>query len=144
EEWRSVVREFFWDWQPTPQEAHAYIGTSDENRIGQMLQSLLRVHPILPVRMAKSFLLAARTPEVRTPFRTALFRIYKNLTGVGDMGQSKLETIAASMQVDRVFLERSLLTPARSLLKNGVLTARETDNIRVALGVEVFRDYLAY
>jgi hypothetical protein len=150
EEWLSVVRQYFSNWEPTETQAKAFIALFDARPPHPLIhatQALLRVDPVLMARLLRHILPTGRTDrrDYILTLREAVAGFPQNLSAVqSDNRMKQLRDEAARlMQVNSGFVESGLVRPAITSIHGGTVCERDRRNLDVAMGVAAFREYLA-
>lgn len=130
EAWLAAVREVFWEWQPDPVSADGLArglsGPGEQHQLAILIRAL-RSDPLLLRRV-----LAAWS-------RGSLAGLAADGAGGLDCrAQALLDRAAAVMGVDQYFLRHVARRALQAHLVDGV----DLDNLRAALGVAPFRDFL--
>lgn len=159
EGWLAAVRTIFWNWQPANipvqqlmdplQHAEAHLEFLD--RLKSITWKLLRVSPLLIAQVVKQWVSEQGIPSWGAFQCKALVQqLIYNLAEVDSRYQlpekiTRLERdVATTMDVDPLFIERSLMQPAYRLLREPsfVLRHLDQDNLAIAMNVEPFRRLL--
>lgn len=150
EEWHEVVRSVFWGWYPSPVEARTVIDALTASTPDERLRALaeaLRFDPLLLERLVKAWPADMPPSSEQPALQDAVRAVRCELAGLaadasdGELAQREkelVEEVASVMQVDPYFIVRGIVERVCS----GRLNAIDEHNLRVALGMMPFRQYL--
>jgi len=157
DQWQYLLRHFFERWRLCPSDAVSLMKQFelltgdpqvDLERCWERHDELLNIHPALLARAA-NLGVAAVYPTASTDERRVFLDMLINVTldlsrNATDADRKRseqkcLNEAAKSMNVDIAFVERSLLADARLLYEGARVYTR---NLRIALGVRPFRQWL--
>ena len=157
--WLSAVRTIFWNWHPTNIPIQQLVGPLLRaeahpdflDGFKSITWKLLRVSPLLIGLVVKQWVSEEGIPNWGVnQCRALVQQLIYNLAEAesSDELRRKLialeQDVAATMDVDLRFIERSLIQPACYLLKEAgfVLRHLDQDNLAIAMNVEPFRRLL--
>ena len=150
EEWLSVVRQYFSNWEPTETQAKAFIALFDSRPPHPLIhatQALLRADPVLMARLLRQILPTGKTARRNyiLTLREAVAGFPQNLSAVQSENRMNqlLDEAARLMQVNSGFVELGLVRPAIKSIHGVTVSGSHRRNLDIAMGVAAFREYLA-
>lgn len=151
EAWLSAVRQICWDWKPSSEESIKIVAAltpKGEEPPVDAFTIMTRVNPVLARDVLRHWLTDDCTLARRTSAVNHLRSLRRDLAGLDTKSAERefpprLREIARDaarlMQVDDMFLDRSVITSATS---GAPLPLLHKTNVLIALGMAPFRDYL--
>ena len=157
--WRSVTRNFLWDWRPDSKDSAAVVRSldlltgdleRDSDRGWDGCDDLLAIHPLLMIQAASHGLADIYPDQEREDVLYVLEKLRNRILGVNlyasgnqiEQELTRARTAAAkALLVDELFISRSLLQEAERHVRG---TAEKDRNLRVAIAnSQGVRKYLA-
>jgi hypothetical protein len=157
--WLSAVRTIFWNWRPTKipvqQLIEPLLRTSDEqdflDALSSVVWKVLRVNPLLiglalQQWVSEEGITTWGTQQSRALVQHLMYNIAEAQSS--DDLQRNIATleedVARTMEIDPIFIERSLIQRAYDLLQEPSVALRrlDQDNLAIAMNVEPFRRLL--
>lgn len=156
EEWLATLRTVFWGWRPTVDQANAVIAALWDG-VGpdpvREVAAALRHDPLLLARLLGAWCGGLGASADRADARARVRELRRAVAGLpptareDELSRQQVEMLARAgeiMEVDRNFLQRGVVEPAlRNSSGGGRLAEIQDKNLRTALAVAPFRDYLA-